>query len=518
MPSILFSRKAAGLVAFLAWSAVFALLYTQLPLYASNQNQYYLHGLAHAGYGFLANDWLARTLDPTPVFSFLIELTYRVFHSEAPTHFYYAILIGVYGYALWGIADILFQLRKSTVRTLTFLAAFLTIHSTLFRFLLSRIWDGESAYVLEGGVAFQRVLGQFFQPSTFGVFLLLSIYLFLRHRRRFSILSLAVAIYFHSTYLLAGALITLGYLVAIGQEERQLKSVFWHGLLTLAAILPILVYALLIFGPTSPEIYQQAQNILVHYRIPQHALIGGWMRWTVYVQAALLIGAVVVTRKTRLFPIFSVAALGMFLLTLLQASIANDTLALLFPWRLSVILVPLSTTILLAAGVQWAGNRWPHTAPAVHRWVIAGCLAMIAGLMIVGMLRSALDNLATPVLAKSLQQYLRERTSSGEIIFIPPRMETFRLESGMAVYIDLKSIPYRDMDVIEWYRRLEVVNHFYNSPAEACILSQEIVRQEGPLTFLLPADMRTPVCPAWRIDYQDSDFIMVRLISNAPMP
>lgn len=35
----------------LLWGIVFALAYAQSPLYTSNQNQYFLHGLAQAGYG-----------------------------------------------------------------------------------------------------------------------------------------------------------------------------------------------------------------------------------------------------------------------------------------------------------------------------------------------------------------------------------------------------------------------------------------------------------------------------------
>ena len=60
---------------YLLLTLVFSTAYTQSPLFTSNQNQYFLHGLAHAGYGYLHEDWLANTLDPTPVFSFLVEIT-----------------------------------------------------------------------------------------------------------------------------------------------------------------------------------------------------------------------------------------------------------------------------------------------------------------------------------------------------------------------------------------------------------------------------------------------------------
>ena len=43
---------------------VFALSYQQWPLYSSNQNTYFLHGLADGGVGFLELDWLAQTADP----------------------------------------------------------------------------------------------------------------------------------------------------------------------------------------------------------------------------------------------------------------------------------------------------------------------------------------------------------------------------------------------------------------------------------------------------------------------
>ncbi|MCK4727086.1 MAG: hypothetical protein KAT29_14840, partial [Anaerolineales bacterium] len=62
-----------AIIDFIAWTFVFTLVYAQSPLFTSNQNQYFLHGLANAGYGLLNEDWLANTLDPTPVFSLLVE-------------------------------------------------------------------------------------------------------------------------------------------------------------------------------------------------------------------------------------------------------------------------------------------------------------------------------------------------------------------------------------------------------------------------------------------------------------
>src|SRR4051794_31965424 len=91
---------------FLLGAALFSLAYGQAPLYYSNQNQYFLHGLAHAGHGLLADDWLARTSDPTPLFSGLVEATVRYLHPWA-FHVSYGLLLGAYAAALLGLFVVL---------------------------------------------------------------------------------------------------------------------------------------------------------------------------------------------------------------------------------------------------------------------------------------------------------------------------------------------------------------------------------------------------------------------------
>ena len=112
----------AGLI--LLVGLLFALTYTQSPLFTSNQNQYFLHGMAKAGFGYLNQDWLANTLDPTPLFSALVYLTYRFTHQPILFYLFYAGLLGLYLFCLVGITDILFDLRKSRARLALFVAWF----------------------------------------------------------------------------------------------------------------------------------------------------------------------------------------------------------------------------------------------------------------------------------------------------------------------------------------------------------------------------------------------------------
>src|SRR5438128_7216158 len=93
------ARALRGVILFLVAAALFAAAYTQAPLYYSNQNQYFLHGLADAGEGLLEEDWLAGTKDPTPVFSALVSVTARMLHPWV-FHIYYALFFGAYAVAL----------------------------------------------------------------------------------------------------------------------------------------------------------------------------------------------------------------------------------------------------------------------------------------------------------------------------------------------------------------------------------------------------------------------------------
>jgi hypothetical protein len=491
--------------AFLAWAAVFAVLYAQSPLYTSNQNQYFLHGLAWAGLGSLRLDWLANTPDPTPLFSLLVALTYTLGRSGWLFYVEYALLLGVYLVSAYGLMDLLFDLRSSRTRSLAFLALFLAAHSALLRYLLSRLLGAEAAFLVEGGVAGQRLLGQVFQPSTFGVFLVLSLYLFLSGRRNAAVLALAVAVSFHPTYLLGGALLTLGYLWLLWRETGSLRAPFVYGLKLLLAVLPILLYTLLTFRPTDLELYAEAQAILVSFRIPQHAMVAEWLDWTVAVKAVLLAAALILVRRKPLFPILCLATGGLLALTLIEVLQPSNTLALLFPWRISVLLVPLAVCILLAA---LAGRLFPAQHKASRLWD-GLLLAGIALLVAVGAARFQIETgryRSDP--ARPLIDAVAAGGPTQDVYLVPVKWETFRLLSGQPAYIDFMAIPYRDGDVLAWYRRLLLADWFYRGESEPCAALQEFALSGGVTRVVLPPDHDALDCTDPDLDqiYRDEAF------------
>ena len=243
------------------------LAYGQSPLISSNQNQYFLHGAARAGIGFLRQDWLAGTADPTPVFSGIVEWTYRLL-SPAAFHVEYLLLFGVYLAGLWLLADSAFGLRGSAGRTLLFLVLVVTLHSAALRLVEGRLLGETWEYLWDGGVAGQRLLGLVFQPSAFGVFLLLSLGLFVRGRAAWAVVAAALAASVHPTYLLSAAILVLAYCLVLWRDERSLRRPVLLGVFALVLVTPIVLYVILALGTTSPDRIAEAQQILVRERVP----------------------------------------------------------------------------------------------------------------------------------------------------------------------------------------------------------------------------------------------------------
>lgn len=501
------------LAAWLLLAAAFAIAYAQSPLYTSNQNQYFLHGLARAGLGYLSQDWLANTLDPTPVFSFLVEWTYRLTHLEALFYLYYAVLMGVYLFCLVGIVGEVFPIRQSPAVFLLYLAALILVHSAGWRLVLSRALGDNWTYLLEDGLADQRLLGPVFQPSTFGVLLLLSLYLFLKRRPYWAVLSAALAATLHPTYLLSAAALTLAYMLVIFGETRRLDRPLWIGLAALLAVLPIVIYAYVLFGSTPPETTAQARQVLVNYRIPHHALIDWWLDLTAAIKIGLVLAALLVVRRSRLLLVIAVPFLTAAALTILQVFLESNALALLFPWRLSTWLLPLSTALLVAWLVTLLAQRFASQMKRCQFWVRAASLALIALCVLVGAVRFKLDldrQAAYP--DRPMMTYVADHIASEEVYLIPIKMQDFRLVTGAPAFVEFKSIPYRDVDVLEWYRRVQLADRFYKGAD--CAKVTEIALQENITHIILPAKSPTAACPQLRPVYQDEAYGVYRIIIN----
>jgi hypothetical protein len=206
------------------------------------------------------------------------------------------------------------------------------------------------------------------------------------------------------------------------------------------------------------------------------------------------------------------------LLTVAQAVSGSNELALLFPWRVSAVLVPAATAVILGRLV--ALPALPVGSTAV-RWTSA---VVLVGLAVVGVWISVGRHaFHTASEEEGLYAFVRETRKPGDVYLLPVKvpdlaattrgslssdfkpiaerradsriipvdLQRFRLHTGAPIYVDFKAIPYKDTEVIEWGKRLETT-------AEAQRVIQFERKWEWPATlhWLSPYGVTHVVRPA----------------------
>jgi hypothetical protein len=495
------------LASFLFWTLLFALAYTQSPLYTSNQNQYFLRGLANAGLGTLSEDWLANIPDTVPVFNSLVEWTTRIFHGDVLFYVYYALLMGVYLFSLLGIASLIFDIQKTPRQRLFFLALLIFVHSAAIRFVITTVLDADWTYVLEDGFAGQRMLGPVFEPSVFAVFLVLAVYLFLRRQPILAALAAALAAIMHPTYLLPSGLVVFGFMVSLYLEDHQLKKPFLTGLVALAAVSPVLIYVAATFWGTTPALAAHAQSILVDVRIPHHADIQAWFGAPEAAKIVLIAAALWLVRKTRLFSLMLTISLATVVLILVQTVTRSDALALLFPWRPTILLVPLAMTVLLAVIVKWLlkpreGLRAQELFAKALPWL---CAVLIAGSVIAGLVRFGYElERKNEIPEHALFDFVAAHRLPGQVYLIPLKMQDFRLATDTPAYVDFKAIPYIDVRVLDWYSRVLMASEFYQNPD--CTSFSKFIAEARVTDIILENSQNDLNCNGAAKIYQDEHY------------
>ncbi|MDE5100094.1 MAG: hypothetical protein O4861_17855 [Trichodesmium sp. St16_bin4-tuft] len=452
---------------------IFGISYTQYPLYTSNQHTKFLQGLAKAGNGYLNKDWLANTLDPLPAFTFLVKITSTYFHENF-FYFYYILIFGIYIYSILGIASVIFKINSSRIKLLIYFLLILTIHC-----LKIRIFDFKTHVHLHYGLADQYILGGYFQPCTFGVLIIFSIYTFLRKKPFLAVLALGIAATFHPTYLPSTALLTLAYMITTYKNEKNIQKSLLIGTFSFILVLPVVSYMAITFQPTSPELFQISESLLVN-RIPHHSFPDIWLTEPAAPTQILVVAiALYLLHKTRLFFILFFPFATATILTITQVFSSSNTLAFLTPWRVSAFLVPLSTSMILANIITIIFNKY-YSQIQQHKKTIEIFSVVAIYLFILSGLGMQLEKLTinqkdTPI----IMEYVKENKQPDDIYLVPitsGKFVNFRIATGAPILINLKSHPYKDIEVIEWHNRLLMAQQFYdNSGIAQCQALQNLI-------------------------------------------
>jgi hypothetical protein len=283
-----------------------------------------------------------------------------------------------------------------------------------------------------------------------------------------------------------------------------------------AAVVPVVAFALLAFKAGPPEVAAEGARILVHVRIPHHALPAEWLGPRTYLCIGLVLLTMLVWRRNRriAFGLGSLLGTGI-LLSVAVVLIDRDPVSLLFPWRVSAMLVPLSWVLLsIAAGRGLARRlghrRWSRNFGA---WMAspAGRVAAMA-VVLAGAAVAPLSPFPRSVFPKGyaagLIAWVQAKTTPEDVFVIPLDAEWFRLNTGRPVLVDWKSNPYRDDEVIAWLARTEqstrITEAFCHSgrmPSEAASVA----------AFLLVDRHAGCAVDLARAAYIDADFAVFRI-------
>lgn len=455
----------------LAWlvllsTVLLVLTAEQEPLFYSNQNTKFLHGLAQAGYGWLADDWTANTVDGLPVFTLLVRWTAEI----GPLWLFYVEQFLAYALYVWG-AFLIFR------RSSAWAAAAGVLPLLLFGAILAMLHYERSVM---GGVANQLIVKNFLEPATLGGLVLLGVGAFLNGRPFLAVLLINAAAALHAGYVAPGAFVILGMAACVpivAQPERRATALAMALGLALLALDAYLLK--LAFPPTSPEAQAAATDLLANKRIPQHTDPLRWMDGAAIAKLVLCIGAAVLTPNRRIARILVFGVVCLLASALLVIVVEANFVRLVSPWRVSVFLVPIAWAALLAwlfeRVLPWLSGR------RLLRWAVTATAVASLGFVYLGF-DHTLDNFGRK--DPEYESILRAAVGPGQTWLTSPEATYFRLDYGVPQYVSNKTHPYLDVEVLEWQRRIEAATALYAGESFDCQALARL-RDEEKVTHVL---------------------------------
>ncbi len=420
-------------------SSIFALTVQQNNLFQGN-HAHLIHSLKNINLIDLNNDWISSITNHVPVFTFFNYVFIKFFSINVIYILHFLLLIIT--------AISIFYICKKILKNIN-------ISAYCFWFAFFIILFHEKTFF--NGVAGQGVLNHVYQPSSFGILFFLSFALFIYGKYYLSILSLVASVYFHPTYLLHSGFFFIGYILfLISKKEKKTFNII---VAYLALILPVVFFLFNNFIIFDQTINAEAQKILVENRIPHHANIFSWLsikdlRPLILISISLYL---VKNIKEIFIPLLSVFLLSISL-SIIQYIINNYWLALLFPWRSFVFLVPISSLIIISFIKNLDSGRLPKLIFIYPLFIIA----VFLNFFIDSKINLSKDNLAFKKNSE-IYNYLKSNKNDIKKLLVPLDLTDIRLNTGIPIFVDWKHHAFKNDEIIHWYKRLKLNERFYNS-------------------------------------------------------
>jgi len=103
-------------------------------------------------------------------------------------------------------------------------------------------------------------------------------------------------------------------------------------------------------------------------------------------------------------------------------------------------------------------------------------------------------------------RFVTSRYQPDDLYLVPTDMELFRMAAKVPILADFQSNPYKDADVVEWYKRVEIANTFYAaSGKQACEILRNLSNKYGITDVVFKSGASIPDCGFVYKEYQGAD-------------
>lgn len=426
-------------VFFVLLSLLFILTIQIFDVYKGNA-AHLIHSIKFFDDNKLQNDWIANQDHHLPLFVYFNFLLIKIFSSKV-IYIVHALLLGTCSLFLFLISKNLFP--KLEIKSLY-----------IIWFAFFTIFFHENSFF--SGVAGQSVIDEGYQPASYGVFFFVGIYFYLKDKDFLSILFICLAASFHPTYVLHSGFLVLGILASYLMFKKYsnfLKIIFVYSCL----ILPITIYVILNFMMIDKEITEIGKKIMFE-RISHHANIHQWLSYKDIISLVVyFVSLFLIRNNRRFFILFLVFGLCSISLSIVQYFLDNKSLALAFPWRSSVFIVPISLVIIISfliSKINMISKKLNITAYTL----------IILTTIFFSIKSHYLKNLNLDFSEKlKLTDSIKMQSNSIERILIPTNLNYVRMYSGLPIFVDWKHHAFKYDQIINWKKRLDLADNFYAS-------------------------------------------------------
>lgn len=213
-----------------------------------------------------------------------------------------------------------------------------------------------------------------------------------------------------------------------------------------------------------------------------------------------------------MFPLF----LAGTLLTMLQVPSQNLILGVLMPWRISVLLVPISTALISTHIFLYIYNIFSKGL-LEHERIVRNLSYFFIFLLVFGGFLATKVKMDRMKNDKSvpMMDYIKINKKAGEVYLIPVeihkfKLERFRLYTEAPIFVDFKSHPYKDTEILEWYERVQIADKFYRT--FDCKILKNLINKYSVTSVIIENEAgKKIVCENLISLYSDNHYYVYRL-------